>query len=164
MNTIIRRNHLCFRRTGFKAVHAGFVIAFLMLGSLLPGFCVAEETKQAPAGSLDSYLQLAEKGDAEAQVKVGDIFKEGKAATRNVQEAAKWYLKAAQQGLAVAQFKLGEMYRDGHGVTGDINEALKWFQKAADQGYQAAKGEIGKIRSESAGGMQDLNKAIDLIR
>lgn len=164
MNTDIQQAYSYFRRPSFKALHAIFIAAFLTIGSLLPVLSAAEETKQAPAGSLDYYLQLAEKGDAEAQFKAGEIYREGKAVTQNVEAASKWYLKAAQQGLAAAQYRLGEMYRDGQGVTKDPKEALKWFQKSADQGYQAAKDEVKKVGSAPVGGIQDLNKALDLIR
>jgi uncharacterized protein len=152
------------RRPLLVTSRSTFFIALMILCCLFPSICAAQEAKKSADDSLDYYLALAEKGDAEAQAKVAELYREGKAAAQNVPEAFKWYTKAAQQGLAVAQYKLGEMYRDGQGVAKDAQEATKWFQKAADQGHQAAKGEIKKLGSAPVGGIEDLNKLLDMMR
>ncbi|TLU83211.1 MAG: sel1 repeat family protein [Chlorobium sp.] len=78
----------------------------------------------------------AEKGNPEAQNKVGTYYKIGIGTEQNDTEAASWYRKAADQGYAEAQFNLGEMYEEGKGVAGNIETALSWYKKACDNGWK----------------------------
>ena len=49
----------------------------------------------------------AEAGDAEAQVKLGDMYYFGRGVPKDYTQAVSWYRKAAQQGYAKAQYNLG---------------------------------------------------------
>jgi TPR repeat protein len=102
-----------------------------------------------PAVAADDVAALqakAEKGDAEAQLALGNIYgiyfktcDPAISATNNTntrivicsaykdaKEAAKWYRKAAEQGNARAQFKLADLYYYGAGVKQDYSEAYFW--------------------------------------
>ena len=109
---------------------------------------------------LNSLREAAERGDAEAQFRLGDIYYEGKEVSQDHSEALKWFRKAAEQGHAgalshelyqkailpeaaeqgdaEAQFRLGSIYYQGRGVPLDHSEALKWLRKAAEQGHAGA--------------------------
>jgi TPR repeat protein len=76
----------------------------------------------------------AEKGDAEAQNKVGHCYRTGMGVARDSAEGVKWIRKAVAQGNALAQCNLGICYQYGDGVEQDYAEAFKFFQMAADQG------------------------------
>ncbi|MBO4513731.1 MAG: SEL1-like repeat protein, partial [Victivallales bacterium] len=75
----------------------------------------------------------AERGDAEAQFRLGECFKEGNVVEENLKEAVKWYRKAAYQGNAEAKFRLGECYEKGNGVEVNLKEAVKWYEMASAQ-------------------------------
>jgi S1-C subfamily serine protease len=76
----------------------------------------------------------AEKGDATAQVELGQIL-----IGTDPTEAAKWCRRAAEQGNAVAQRGLGLCYDVGQGVPQDYIEAYKWLNLAAVQGDEDAR-------------------------
>lgn len=50
---------------------------------------------------------LAEQGDAEAQFKLGNRYKQGKGVGKNFRQAVEWLTKAAEQGHSGAQNNLG---------------------------------------------------------
>ena len=87
-----------------------------------------------PAG----ILREAEEGNADAQIKAGDLYCFGYCSPRDFDEAAKWYRKAAEQGSAAAQRALGSMYCSGAGVPEDWAEAMKWLRLASINGDPAA--------------------------
>lgn len=89
--------------------------------------------------ALASLRPYAERGDALAQLTLGNIYRKGLGVTKDVDEAAHWYHKAAAQGDPDAQFNLGIMYISGDGVTLDEVEAVNWFEHAAEQGHRQAR-------------------------
>ena len=67
---------------------------------------------------------LAAKGEAWAQYRLGDSYRNGEGVPKNDAEAVKWYRLAAAQGNALAQLVLGAMYESGQGVLQDYAERL----------------------------------------
>ena len=98
----------------------------------------------APArgdGATDSFartLVLAEKGDAEAQLKLGVMYDTGLGAPQNHAQAVKWYRLAADKGKTEAQFNLGFLYSMGQGVPRNYIEAHMWLSLAAPRGHAIA--------------------------
>ena len=92
-----------------------------------------------PESEFEATLKAAEKGDAEAQIRLGYMYKYGKGVPKDHAEAVKWFRKAAEQGRMLAQYKLGVMYRDGLGVPKDDVEAYIWFSIAATNGDELPK-------------------------
>ena len=88
--------------------------------------------------AVDQYRKSAEKGNAEAQRKLGEMYQNGSGVKRDLPEAAKLYLKAAEQGNARAQYELGLMYNAGVGVRLDYAEAYKWYTLSAMHGAKEA--------------------------
>ena len=84
------------------------------------------------ATALRIFRQLADQGDATAQVILGTMYDEGKGVTQDYRAAVSWYRKAADQGNTKAQYNLGSMYGNGWGVTQDYGAAMRWYRKAAD--------------------------------
>ena len=85
---------------------------------------------------------LAEKGNVEAQYKLGVMYDEGKGVTQDYQEASKWYRLSAEQGKSGAQYNLGLMYAQGQGVALDYVRAHLWLSLAVDQGFSEAKSDL----------------------
>lgn len=85
----------------------------------------------------------AEKGDAEAQNKLGWHYFNGDKLPQSFELAAEWWTKAALQGDAKAQYNLGCSYDDGDGVPQNSKKAVEWYTKAAQQGHAGAQNNLG---------------------
>lgn len=82
---------------------------------------------------VEGWKAAAEKGDASAQVSLGNYYWVGHYEPRDFHEALKWYRMAADQGNAEAQASLGGMYERGEFVKQDHVEAETLLKRAADQ-------------------------------
>lgn len=91
-------------------------------------------------------------GNAEAQYKVGNAFREGKGIDSDKDKSAEWYRKAADQGYSEAEYQLGIFYRDKN----DFRNALEWLRKSASRGDCDSMFGIGNIYMM----MQDKETAI----
>ena len=81
-------------------------------------------------------LQLAERGNVQAQFNLGMMYENGQGVRQDDAEAVKWYRQAAEKGYAKAQYNLGAMYFTGRGVHQDFHLSKEWFGKACDGGIQ----------------------------
>jgi TPR repeat protein len=106
----------------------------------------------------------AERGDAQAQHNLGNLYYHGEGITQDYGEAVRWYRVAAQQGYAKAEDALGYMYRYGHGVPQDNAEAVLWFRKAANQGDPGALVNLALSYYNGQGISQDYAQAASLYR
>jgi len=89
---------------------------------------------------------LAQKGNAEAQYNLGEMYYNGYyGVAKDITEAGRWYRKSAEQGNASAQCNLGYMYWHGDGVPKDYTEAVIWFRKSAEQGNADAKKSLKEL-------------------
>lgn len=84
------------------------------------------------------YQENAEKGDSDAQYKLGLLYLTGNGALQDFAEAARWLKLAAEQGYALAQYELGLIYRTGHGFAVDEVKSYMWLNLAAAAGIQQA--------------------------
>lgn len=101
--------------------------------------------------------KAAERGDANAQYRLGNCYAEGM--EKNDAEAVKWYRKVAEQGNDDAQYCLGSCYTSGKGVEKNEAEAAKWYRMAAEQGNVDAQYFIGKSYKLGIGVVQDEDEA-----
>jgi TPR repeat protein len=97
----------------------------------------------------------AELGQAYAQAALGDIYRMGTLAPKNLMEAARWYRRAADQGDAHAQFNLGAAYTGGRGVPQNDEEAVRWYRLAAEKGDGLAQFNLGAMYSAGRGVPRD---------
>lgn len=118
----------------------------------------AGAAKESDSASQDEVRKAAEQGDAEAQFKLGKMFRGIDSA-----EAAKWYRKAAEQGHAKAQCWLGECIFNKDSEEA-MREAVKWFLKSAEQGDAEAQYNLGDSYFNGNGVEKDVNKALKWFR
>ena len=78
---------------------------------------------------LDTLRKAAEAGDAEAQFKLGAMYRHGEGVEQDYEEAIVWFRKAAAQLHAKAQFNLGYLHAMGQGVEQDYQAAVAWYRK-----------------------------------
>jgi len=88
--------------------------------------------------ALRKWRPLAEQGNADAQLNLGQLYRQGQGLSQDYAEAIKWYLRAAEQGHVIAQNNLGYMYGTGAGVPKDNVQAHMWFIIAAASGHRGA--------------------------
>ena len=117
------------------------------------------------------FLDLADKGIAEAQINLGMMFESGQGVPQDFNEAIRWYLLAADQKLIKAQEKLnlllkkaaepqinlslGMMFENGQGVPQDFNEAIRWYRLAADQGLIKAQKKLNFLLNKTKENLQE---------
>jgi hypothetical protein len=103
---------------------------------------------------------LADRGDAEAQYRVGLMYEFGKGYPQDKAQGIAWFRKAAAQNHVAAQTELGIIYATGDGVAKDSKQAVEWFQKAAPQGNVAAQYNLGLLYAKGDGVKVDNAQAI----
>lgn len=142
-----------------------------------------------PSSFLAKTRKQAERGDANAEATLGDLYFTGqfvpqdyaqayfwyrKAAdqgnalaennvgtsTKDDAEAAVWFLKSAEQGNVAAQMNLAGLYYDGKGVPQDYARAAVWYRDAANQGLADAQGILGLMYERGQGVPQDYAQAV----
>lgn len=77
------------------------------------------------------YQYFADKGDRDAQLKLGFLHAEGLGVAPNNEAAMHWYSLAANQGQPLAQYLLAQSYQEG--LTSeypDYKSAKKWYSAA----------------------------------
>ena len=80
-------------------------------------------------------IEMAEKGDMEAQYELGFMYYDGDGVKTDRKLALKWFTAAAMQGHKDARHQLGEMYYYGKGTKTDRVKAAQWYRMAGD--YQS---------------------------
>ncbi len=83
--------------------------------------------------ALSELRALAEKGNANAQFRLGVVYRKGRGVPQDYAEAMGWWRKAAEHGNATAQNNLGIMYYRGRGVPKDYVQAHMWNILAASR-------------------------------
>uniref|UniRef100_A0A6I8S2T9 Protein sel-1 homolog 1 n=1 Tax=Xenopus tropicalis TaxID=8364 RepID=A0A6I8S2T9_XENTR len=121
------------------------------------------------------YQFLAEKGDVQAQVGLGQLhlhggrgveqnhqmYSEGSDTVIQSNETAlQYFRKAADMGNPVGQSGLGMAYLYGRGVPVDYDLALKYFQKAAEQGWVDGQLQLGSMYYNGIGVKKDYKQAL----
>lgn len=99
------------------------------------------------AGALKELTPLAEQGNADAQLLLGEMYMKGQGVVKDSEQARKWFRRSGEQGNADAQFFLGAMYL----LPGkDIIQGVKWLRLSAEQGQQDAQLLLGKAYLQGA--------------
>ena len=118
----------------------------------------------AVANGLAETKARADKGDAQAQYRLGWRYYKGDGVAKDAAEAVKWWRKAAEQGQVDAQTDVGNCYHEGDGVAKDAVEAVKWLGKAAEQGQPDAQYKLGYCYDNGQGVAKDEVEAVKWYR
>ncbi len=118
------------------------LIAFA-LASIISCLCYSDEKTSTCPCLTPELLRSAEAGDAESQLRIGQIYGTGICASghklvwleQDKKSSYQWYEKAAKNGSSVAMFILGCSYEYGE-ASYPINpyKAYEWYCKAAISG------------------------------
>lgn len=111
---------------------------------------------------IDYYQLLAEKGDVQAQVGLGQLhYQGGRGVQQDHLQAARYFLQAADAGNPAAMAFLGKIYLEGSDMIKQDNQtAFKYFKKAADQGNPVGQSGLGLMYLHGKGVPKDYQKAL----
>ncbi len=149
-----------------KAVIAGILVgvmgvAFYNTADADPLRDCADLHRTAGAAAVIGCLQpLAEAGDPEAELRLGEEYGIADGSTSDPEKSAVWLKRAAEHGKIDAQVMVGDLFRQGVGVSKDLTEAMKWYRVAAERGDQRAQYLMGLMYFKGWGTPRDVGQAI----
>jgi TPR repeat protein len=111
----------------------------------------------------DFQMKLAQKGNAEAQFKVGEMYETGRGVEKNIVEAKRWITRAAEQGHQAANYKLLYYDLQNNGVTAKNKPKLAELQQAAKGGNGIAQYYVGLMHSRGVGLRRNSTVALDWL-
>ena len=113
--------------------------------------------------ALPELMDMAEKGDRQAQLFVGNLLATTRLGPRNFSESIKWHMPGAEAGYSNMQFLIGARNQKGNGVAKNDAAAMEWYQKAAVQGHPGAINNVGWMHGNGrAGGDENGEKASEM--
>ena len=112
------------------------------------------------ATAAKEFRPLAERGDAEAQYRIGLMYEFGKGYPQDKAQGIVWFKKSAGQRHAAAQTELGIAYATGDGVAQDDKQGVAWFLKGATLGNATALYNLGLLYAKGQGVKLDNAQAI----
>lgn len=96
--------------------------------------------------AVNEFHPIAERGNAWAQVYLGEMYEDGKGVPQDYQQAKMWYQKAAEQGDPSAQRRLAWLHQN-HNIVLLGNEISRWPDAEGGQQPQAQNGDsAGSVR------------------
>jgi len=112
-----------FIRSGMLLLCA---VATMYCGSAIAGVTegIAAMVKRDYVTALRELRPAAERGDAEAQYRLGRMYEFGQGVPVDKAQAMTWFRKSVAQGNASAQLELGVIYATGDGVAQDDVQAV----------------------------------------
>lgn len=112
------------------------------------------------AGAVERLRALADRGNAAAQLTLGQLYEAGRSGVKqDLVEARRLTALAADAGNASAMYNLGLYQFRGEGGEQDMTAAAHWFRKAADQGVVDAQYNLGLMYQTGSGVKKDLAEA-----
>lgn len=108
------------------------------------------------------YQFLADKGDIQAQVGLGQLHYQGaRGVEQDHTKALSYFQKAAEAGNPNAVAYLGKIYLDGsRDIAQNYEMALNYFQRAADQDNPVGQSGLGYMYLQGKGVPKDYGKAL----
>lgn len=122
------------------------------------------EAAELKESDLPKLNLAAERGDARAQLMLGEVYAVGSVVREDDGKSAEWYRKSADQGNAIAQLLLCNAYQHGYGVPKEGNEGVGWCLKAAEQGLAEAQAKLASLyrkRKDSEAAAEWASKAAE---
>ena len=126
------------------------------------------------------FLDLANKGIAEAQINLGMMFEAGQGVLQDYDEAIRRYQLAADLGLIEAQEKinllsnkmaeaqinlgLGVRFESGQGVPQDYDEAIRRYRLAADMGLIEAQEKLDLLSNKTQEHLQENPASVKKLK
>lgn len=114
-------------------------------------------------GLFDFQMTLAQKGNAEAEFKVGEMYETGFGVDQDMKQAESWITKAAEKGHETAGFKLLYWDLEKNGVNAGNKAGLESLQTKARDGNPQAQYYVGKMYSRGVGLKKNPDEAVNWL-
>lgn len=111
--------------------------------------------------AVEKLEQVAERGDAHAQYRMGQLYRDGPLLIPDNHKAKYWLSQAAIQGLPEAQYALGKLFLSDDWEVRDPDEGIRWLRQAAENGSHFAAYRLGKEYLEGNTVNKDTARAAD---
>ena len=105
--------------------------------------------------------QVAERGDAYAQYRMGQLYRDGSLLIPDNHKAKYWFSQAAKQSLPEAQYSLGKLLLSDDWEVRNPDEGIRWLKQAAENGNHFAAYRLGKEYLEGNTVNKDTTRAAD---
>jgi tetratricopeptide (TPR) repeat protein len=106
------------------------------------------------------FLEVARRGNAEAQTDLGYMYETGLGISKNIDEAMYWYHEAAIRGNSRAKSNYAYLLEKQE----KYSQAFTWLDEAANEGYTPAKLRLGCLYIMGKGINKNNKKGYELIR
>ncbi|GAB4507384.1 MAG: hypothetical protein Tsb0026_02600 [Sulfuricaulis sp.] len=122
------------------------------------------DQQQVPE-ELVKLFEAAKQGDAAAQERVGRLYIDGPARTRDERKAFLWTRRAALSGDRNAQYTLAQMYESGRGAAQSLVGAYVWYNIALGFGNESARAPSERLKHElSSDEMTEAEQQLHKLR
>ncbi|MBU1315433.1 MAG: sel1 repeat family protein [Alphaproteobacteria bacterium] len=125
---------------------------------------IAEQQTARSSEAISSLEALAEQGNAEALMLLGDIFANGTLAQVDGAKAVDFYQRSIDAGAKFARYKLAEIYRLGDIIPEDESKAAELYQVSADEGLAPAKVRLGLAYIHGEGVDADVDRGVAMLQ
>ena len=142
-----------------RAIDAGSVDAIRYIGDIYCYFEGRQDFYKAESW----YRKALAAGDDFSNVRLGDMYRDGKGFDKDEAKAFELYKKAADKGDASAKVKVAECYRNGIGTPKDENKAFEILSKAAKKSIMG-KYALALCYFDGTGTERDYKKAVELFK
>lgn len=152
---------------------APLALALYLISATTAGAAPLDDALKAlEAGSNAKAVELLQKlageGNALAQLRLGDLYYQGKGVAEDEIMAIHWWKKSAAAGNAEAMYQIAHAYLFGStaakGVADPDREAATWYFQAASAGHAEAAYTLGLLFIAGKGVVEDRNEAIRWFR
>ena len=103
------------------------------------------------------YMRGDEKGDAEAQYRLGKMYLKGTGVVINPTRAMMYFRKSAANEYSRGENAVGYMYETEKNP--NYEEAVKWYRKSAEKGYAPAQYNLGLMYQYGLGVKKNKGEA-----
>lgn len=138
-------------------------VAILHIAILIAVVFVTEVSKARADVVFDFQMKLAQKGNAGAQLMVGEMYETGRGVERNMEQAISWISKAAEQGNKAAGYKLLFYDLEKNSVIADNKEQLDELVGAANAGDGHAQYYFGLMHTRGVGMRKNNKQALNWL-
>ncbi|WP_294329727.1 SPOR domain-containing protein [uncultured Sphingomonas sp.] len=111
------------------------------------------------AAAMQAWRRAADKGDADAQYNIGQIYKLGRGVPVDLAEAEKWYRLAALHGHELGEANYGMLLFEN----GKREEAVPWLERAVAHGEPRAQYLLGVMLFNGDGVAKNWVRAYALM-
>jgi len=116
-------------------------------------------TKEDHEEAMEYLLKASEMGWSDADVLIGQMYRDGNGVERDLDKCVQYLTKAADNGHNRAMVMLGDLYNDGKLMRKDPAKAYPWYLKSASVGNAKSQYQVAMMLASGIGVEKDEEAA-----